>query len=176
MSAYNEVNGVPSPANVHLIDTLARETYGFRGFFTSDCDAIYIMQAGHHWQPPGYPAPVDPVSRGAFANSAGEDLADVVLGAVNPSGHLAFTWYRDDSQLPSTVGMNDERLYGYITRGASTPLPPRTSVSYRSNRPSVVAVGPSGTIRTVRRGVATITATVTYHGVRRSTSFVVYVR
>ena len=74
MSAYNEVNGVPSPANVHLIDTLARETYGFNGFFTSDCDAIYIMQAGHHWQPPGYPTPVDPVSRGAFANSAGEDL------------------------------------------------------------------------------------------------------
>jgi beta-glucosidase len=74
MSAYNEVNGVPSPASVHLIDTLARETYGFNGFFTSDCDAIYIMQAGHHWQPPGYPTPVDPVSRGAFANSAGEDL------------------------------------------------------------------------------------------------------
>jgi beta-glucosidase len=74
MSAYNEVNGVPSPADVHLIDTLARETYGFNGFFTSDCDAIYIMQAGHNWQPPGYPTPVDPVSRGAFANSAGEDL------------------------------------------------------------------------------------------------------
>ena len=74
MSAYNEVNGVPSPANAHLIDTLARETYGFNGFFTSDCDAIYIIQAGHHWQPPGYPTPVDQVSRGAFANSAGEDL------------------------------------------------------------------------------------------------------
>jgi beta-glucosidase len=74
MSAYNEVNGVPSPANVHLIDTLARETYGFGGFFTSDCDAVYIMQAQHHWQPPGYPTPLDQVSRGAFANSAGEDL------------------------------------------------------------------------------------------------------
>ena len=74
MSAYNEVNGTPAPANTHLIDTLARETYGFKGFFTSDCDAVYIMQAGHNWQPPGSPAPVNPVTRTAFANSAGEDL------------------------------------------------------------------------------------------------------
>ena len=40
MSAYNEVNGVPASANVHLIDTLARQTFGFDGYFTSDCDAI----------------------------------------------------------------------------------------------------------------------------------------
>ena len=79
-----------------------------------------------------------------------------------------------DPQL--TVGMSDESLYGYITKGASTPLPPGTSVSYHSNRPSVVAVRPPGTIRTVRSGVATITATVTHHGVSSSASFVVYVR
>ena len=72
--------------------------------------------------------------------------------------------------------MNDESLYGYITKGASTPLPPGMSVRYRSNRPSVVAVRPPGTIRTVRNGVATITATVTHNGVSSSTSFVVYVR
>ena len=59
MSAYNQVNGVPSPADVHLIDTLARQTFGFDGYFTSDCDAVYVMQAGQHWQPPGAPAPVD---------------------------------------------------------------------------------------------------------------------
>ncbi len=74
MSSYNRVNGVPAAANVHLIDTLARETFGFGGFFTSDCDAIYEIQAGHHWQPPGYPHPLDQVERHAFALTAGEDL------------------------------------------------------------------------------------------------------
>lgn len=74
MSSYNSVNGVPAAANVHLIDTLARQTYGFDGYFTSDCDAIYEIQAGHHWQPPNASAPLDAIGRTAYANSAGEDL------------------------------------------------------------------------------------------------------
>jgi beta-glucosidase len=74
MSAYNEINGIPAPANVALIDELARETFGFTGYFTSDCDAIYIMQEGHDWLPPNASAPVDQFTRSAYANSAGEDL------------------------------------------------------------------------------------------------------
>jgi beta-glucosidase len=74
MSSYNEVNGIPSPADVQLNQELARETFGFRGYFTSDCDAVYIMQAGHNWTPPNSATPVDPYTRSAYANSAGEDL------------------------------------------------------------------------------------------------------
>lgn len=74
MSAYNQVNGVPSAADVHLIDTLARQTFGFDGYFTSDCDAVYVMDADQHWQPPGAPGPVDRFDRAAYAQSAGEDL------------------------------------------------------------------------------------------------------
>ena len=78
MSSYNEINGTPSPVNVKLIDTLARETFGFGGYFTSDCDAIYIVQGnqyfGHHWVPPGQTQPVNAVTRHAYALSAGEDL------------------------------------------------------------------------------------------------------
>jgi beta-glucosidase len=74
MSAYNRVNGVPAPASVHLIDTLARQTFGFGGYFTSDCDAVYEIQAGHHWQPANASAPLDEYGRTAYAQSAGEDL------------------------------------------------------------------------------------------------------
>ncbi len=74
MSSYNEVNGIPSPVNVQLITTLMRETFGFGGYFTSDCDAIYEVQNGHHWVPPGTSTPVNAVTRHAFALSAGEDL------------------------------------------------------------------------------------------------------
>jgi beta-glucosidase len=74
MSSYNEVQGTPSPVNVKLIDTLARETWGFGGYFTSDCDAIYEVQAGHDWIPPNSTVPVNAVTRHAYALSAGEDL------------------------------------------------------------------------------------------------------
>ncbi|HEX4012246.1 MAG TPA: glycoside hydrolase family 3 C-terminal domain-containing protein [Solirubrobacteraceae bacterium] len=74
MSAYNEVNGVPSAADTELIDTLARQTFGFTGYFTSDCDAIYEIVAGHHYQPPGWSRPVNNTERHALANAAGEDL------------------------------------------------------------------------------------------------------
>jgi beta-glucosidase len=68
MSAYNSVNDVPSAANGHLINTLARQTYGFDGYFTSDCDAVFEIQAGQNWQQ------LDQFGRTAFAQSAGEDL------------------------------------------------------------------------------------------------------
>jgi beta-glucosidase len=74
MSAYNSVNNIPAPANVHLNDTLARQTFGFGGYFTSDCDAVYEIYNGHHWQPPGYSRPLNLNESRAFANAAGEDL------------------------------------------------------------------------------------------------------
>jgi beta-glucosidase len=74
MTSYNEVNGTPTTANTYLIDTLARQTFGFDGFFTSDCDSIFEMERGHQWQPEGYDRPVNYVERHALANSAGMDL------------------------------------------------------------------------------------------------------
>lgn len=74
MSSYNSVNGVPAAASVQLMSDLARDTYGFDGYFTSDCDAVYEIQAGHHWQPPTASAPLDQYGRTAYAISAGEDL------------------------------------------------------------------------------------------------------
>jgi beta-glucosidase len=74
MSAFNSVNGTPSAANVHLMQTLARQTYGFDGYFTSDCDAVDDIVAKHQWQPPGYSRPLNPTEARAFADAAGEDL------------------------------------------------------------------------------------------------------
>ena len=60
--------------------------------------------------------------------------------------------------------MNDDTLYGWIDPGQSKPFPSGMTFSYSSDRPGVVSVDGS-TIRTVANGVATITATATYHGV-----------
>ncbi len=74
MSSYNEVNGTPAAASVELTDTLARETFGFNGYFTSDCDAIEEEQAGHNWVPPNTTTPVNQFTRAAYSITAGEDL------------------------------------------------------------------------------------------------------
>ncbi|GAB2471845.1 glycoside hydrolase family 3 C-terminal domain-containing protein [Jatrophihabitans fulvus] len=74
MSAYNEVNGTPAAADPYLNSDLARQTFGFKGYFTSDCDAVREIQAGHQWTPPNASAPVDQYGRTAYAISAGEDL------------------------------------------------------------------------------------------------------
>ena len=74
MTSYNRVNGVPASASVYLMDNLLRQTFGFTGYVTSDCDSVYEISAGHHWIPPGWSTQVDQTSRTAFALSAGEDL------------------------------------------------------------------------------------------------------
>lgn len=53
----------------------------------------------------------------------GVAMANVLFGKVNPSGHLSFTWYRDDSQLPPMLDYditpartgNLGRTYQYFT-------------------------------------------------------------
>ena len=37
---------------------------------------------------------------GYNGESQGTALAEVLFGKQNPTGHLDFTWYKDDSQLP----------------------------------------------------------------------------
>ena len=74
MSSYNEINGVPSPVDESLNDQLLRETFGFGGYMTSDCDAVFEVTNGHHYQPPNYTRPVNTTERSALAVAAGEDL------------------------------------------------------------------------------------------------------
>lgn len=52
---------------------------------------------------------------GYNGESQGAALADVLFGSQDPSGHLDFTWYRDDSQLPD---MSDYGLTPSATGGA----------------------------------------------------------
>jgi beta-glucosidase-like glycosyl hydrolase len=67
---------------------------------------------------------------GYNGESQGAALADVLVGSQNPSGHLDFTWYSDDSQLPAmanygltpsaTGGLG--RTYMYFTGTPTYPF------------------------------------------------------
>ncbi|WP_051939089.1 glycoside hydrolase family 3 C-terminal domain-containing protein [Phaeacidiphilus oryzae] len=84
------------------------------------------------------------VFAGYNGQSQGTALADVLFGRQNPSGHLDFTWYKDDSQLPpmadyglapsATGGLG--RTYQYFTGTPSYPF--GYGLSYTSFRYSHV--------------------------------------
>jgi beta-glucosidase len=74
-----------------------------------------------------------------------------------------------------TVAMSNDKLYGYITKGASVRLPAGMRVRYRSDHPRVVAVRRNGALHTTsRHGVATVTVTVSYRGTSATGQFVIY--
>ena len=70
------------------------------------------------------------VFSGYNGESQGTALADVLFGKQNPTGHLDFTWYKDDSQLPAmknygltpsqTGGLG--RTYQYFTGTPDLPV------------------------------------------------------
>jgi beta-glucosidase len=49
MSSYNAVNGVPTSASKLYLDTIARRTYGMKGYVTGDCAAIEDIYTGHYY-------------------------------------------------------------------------------------------------------------------------------
>jgi beta-glucosidase len=67
MGAYSALNGIPCCANHFLLTDLLRRRWGFRGYVTSDCDAIDNIFNPHHY------AATKPVAA-AMAVQAGCDL------------------------------------------------------------------------------------------------------
>ena len=70
------------------------------------------------------------VFSGYNGESQGTALADVLFGKQNPAGHLDFTWYADDSQLPDMSNYNLApaqtgglgRTYQYFTGTPTYPF------------------------------------------------------
>ena len=52
MCSYNAVNGVPSCANGRIMNEFARDAWGFEGYITSDCGAVYDVTYNHHYDTP----------------------------------------------------------------------------------------------------------------------------
>jgi len=103
MSAYNLVNNVPASADPYLLERLLRETFGFDGYVSSDCDAVREIVNTGRWQPPSWTRPINNTERNAYAMIAGVDLN-------------CNTGYRDVynylNQLPSAAKQGIQTLMG----------------------------------------------------------------
>ena len=67
MGAYNSVDGEPACANPFLLTDLLRKQWGFDGYVTSDCGAIFDIWANHKFVE-------TPAEAAAVAVKAGDDL------------------------------------------------------------------------------------------------------
>ncbi|HEX6521575.1 MAG TPA: glycoside hydrolase family 3 C-terminal domain-containing protein [Streptosporangiaceae bacterium] len=91
------------------------------------------------------------VFSGYNGESQGTALAAVLFGQQNPSGHLDFTWYKDDSQLPdmNNYGLTSSqtgglgRTYMYFTGTPTYPF--GYGLSYTTFKYSNIKIGPSVT-------------------------------
>jgi beta-glucosidase-like glycosyl hydrolase len=97
------------------------------------------------------------VFSGYNGESQGSALADVLTGAQNPSGHLDFTWFKDDSQLPpmENYGLDPSqtgglgRTYMYFTGTPTYPFGYGLSYSqfaFRNIQVSPKSTTPSGDV------------------------------
>lgn len=71
MGAYNAVNGTPCCADHFLLTELLRNRWGFRGYVTSDCDAIYNIFNPHHYTQTLPQAAADAIHAGCDLNCGG---------------------------------------------------------------------------------------------------------
>lgn len=78
MASYNEIDGIPSHSNTHLLDGILRREWGFRGMVVSDYFGITQLRTLHHV--------VD--SDAAAAKMALEAGVDVELPSADSFTHL----------------------------------------------------------------------------------------
>jgi beta-glucosidase-like glycosyl hydrolase len=78
MTAYNAVNGTPISASQFLVDTIARRTYGMKGYVTGDCGAISDMIQGHKYAKDGAEATAMGLKTGVDSDCGGEYQANTV--------------------------------------------------------------------------------------------------
>ena len=109
MASYNRVNEMPANINAYLLDTLLRQTFGFDGYVTSDCDSVWIAFTGsgydasrltstgngHGWRIPNEDGtPGNKITNNqtvAWAIAAGGDL-DCNAGYSGRTGTNAFDY------------------------------------------------------------------------------------
>jgi beta-glucosidase len=150
MSSYNEVNGVPSAANAHLNDTLMRQTFGFQGYFTGDCDAVNEINQRHHWQPDGLGHIASVVEQFAFTLGSGED-AECNAG-YNGTGN-----YRGPTTPTTTSGGATNAIGMHITTPTGETTVDNLDVSATrifTNRMKLGEFNPDNTVPWLTQAVA----------------------
>jgi len=118
MSAYNAVDGVPSVANKDVLLTLARRTWGFTGYVSSDCSGVGDMNFGHYFaQGFGtWDSATDEQKAVAAAIKGGTDLDCTSNGELNSRSAPYVRWMSSQGLEAQERGTTDGAYeLGYVT-------------------------------------------------------------
>ncbi|HCC35091.1 MAG TPA: hypothetical protein DEQ02_05450 [Ruminococcaceae bacterium] len=112
MAAYNRVNEVPANLNNYILDTLLRQTFGFGGYVTADCDSVAMAFAGSGFDR-------DPVTSSgnghgwrSFYDGHKLTAPETVAWAINAGGDLECNngysngSIRYSTVVPTAIGQN----------------------------------------------------------------------
>ncbi len=81
MAAYNELWGIPCPANHMLLTGILRDRWGFKGYVVSDCDAIANIYTTHHYVETGAEASAAAIKAGSDLN-CGRTLQNFLMASI----------------------------------------------------------------------------------------------
>ncbi|MBO6081867.1 MAG: glycoside hydrolase family 3 C-terminal domain-containing protein, partial [Bacteroidales bacterium] len=142
MTSYNAVNHVPTSASVFYVDSLARRTYGMKGYVTGDCAAIEDIWNGHYYKDTREEATAAGLRAGVdtdcgsiyqrFAVSAYEQgilpMADIDRALVNMFTVRMRTGEFDPEQMVPYTKFEPNRVSSAANRALAAELAVRTPV------------------------------------------------
>ena len=166
MTSYNAVNHVPTSASVFYVDSLARRTYGMKGYVTGDCAAIEDIWNGHYYKDTREEATAAGLRAGVdtdcgsiyqrFAVSAYEQgilpMADIDRALVNMFTVRMRTGEFDPEQMVPYTKFEPNRVSSAANRALAAELAVRTPVLLKNegqalpldpkNLRSIALIGP----------------------------------
>ena len=142
MSSYNAVNHVPTSASVFYLDSLARRSWGMKGYVTGDCAAIEDIWNGHYYAETREQATALGLRAGVdsdcgsiyqrFAISAYEQgilpMADIDRALVNMFTIRMRTGEFDPEQMVPYTKYEPSRVSSAANRALAAELAVRTAV------------------------------------------------
>ena len=124
MSCYNAVNGVPVSASKLYLDTIARRTFGLKGYITGDCAAIEDIYTGHYY-----------VGTAAEATALGLKAGvDTDCGSVYQTSAIEAL----NKGLITEADMDRALLHMFTTRMRIGEFDPPAKVPYTRYQPNVI--------------------------------------
>ena len=124
MSSYNAVNGVPTSASKLYLDTIARRTYGLKGYITGDCAAIEDIYTGHY-----------------YVKTADEAVAQGLKAGVDSDCGSVYQRNAIDALNKGLITMDDidrALLHIFTIRMRTGEFDPPADVPYSQFQPNVV--------------------------------------